>query len=406
MVMKLAWIPVFFCVCAYADAIKLHSVDPASTPDQLYVQFETPVALNDADIQFSASPGNCAPMWDVVVTDSTGSSSKPCVTAALNPVGHLSSLGLVTLTINPALPANFSRVDVTFRKGENPHVSFNASKKPKKLLVSPAKSRDDADVYISGSVAPAVGSGPTYSIDSNGKYIIRSLGQTGATTLSAVGDIKTDNRPTADPDSFHWGIPIQHVSANWYAYQWSTIGMDFDKKAQAMNLVSAPNFTFILNHDFKKPDPKINGVDDIVASIGLNLTVGAEFGDNLRNDFAVVNKNDKGETPFFRGVPAISAGLVIPQILHLNKISVTSNYTARILTRDELFLETRNTKDPIPKLTSGTRNYLENNIQFMFTEYAGFQIKHKFGTLPPAFKFVNHSVSIGLVFQFKETRVP
>lgn len=137
----------------------------------------------------------------------------------------------------------------------------------------------------------------------------------------------------------------------------------------------------------------------------MDLTLGAEFGDNLRNDFAVVNKNDKGEGGFFRGVPSANVYLVIPQVLKLNKISVSSSYTVRIPTRDELFLETRNTKNPIPKLTSGTRHYLENNIQFMFTEYLGFQIKHKFGELPPAFKFANHSVSVGLVFAFAENKI-
>jgi hypothetical protein len=119
-----------------------------------------------------------------------------------------------------------------------------------------------------------------------------------------------------------------------------------------------------------------------------------------------VNKNNRGEGGFFRGVPSATAYLIVPDILKLNKVAISSTYTVRILTRDELFLETRNTKDAIPKLMSGTRHYLENKIQFMLTEYIGFQIKHKYGELPPAFKFANHSVSIGLLFAFSQTKVP
>jgi hypothetical protein len=77
--------------------------------------------------------------------------------------------------------------------------------------------------------------------------------------------------------------------------------------------------------------------------------------------------------------------LIVPEVFHLNKIALGSSYTARIPTTDELFLETRHTANPVPLLTSQTRHYLENNIQFMASEYVGFQIKHQYGSLPAAF---------------------
>ena len=409
--MKIAFFVLLLLGSAHAADIKLHSADPAPTPKpsgpitQLYVQFETPVPLNDTDVQFAPTAGNsCAAIWAVVFYDHSGAPHDLCVRSAV--AGrHLPSRGLVTLTVDPLFP-EFSRVDVTFRNGKNPHVTFERTTKPKKNLIKPADTCDKADVCISGSVVPAVGSSPNYNVDSKANYTFRAFGPTGANTFGGVAAIKTDNRPSADPDSFHWGLPLQHVWARPYTASWSIVGMDFDKKAQAMNLVSAPSFTLILSKVFTKCDPVIHNVSRVFASVGLDLTVGAEIGDNLRNDFGVVNRNTRGEGGFFRGVPSVSAYLVIPQILKLNKISITSSYTARILTRDELFLETRHTKDPIPELRSGTRHYLENNIQFMVTEYLGFQIKHKFGDLPPAFKFANHSVSIGLVYAFNQTKVP
>jgi len=340
----------------------------------------------------------------VVVFDAASNANTVAVAKA-ETLGNFASHGLLVLTLATPVAPDFSRADVTSKKSKASFSLFHKPK-PKKNLIKAAKTCDEADVCISGSVVPAVGSGPSYNIDSKAKYTFHSFGTTGANTIAGSADIKTDNRSTADPDSFHWGLPFQHVSARPYTWQWSIVGMDFDKKGQAMNLVSAPSVTWISGYTFKKPNPKIPNVSAVLASVGLDLTLGAEFGDNLRNDFAVVNKNTRGEGGFFRGVPSANAYLVIPEVLKLNKISVSSSYTARILTRDELFLETRNTKDPIPKLTSGTRHYLENKIQFMFTEYFGFQIKHKFGELPPAFKFANHSVSIGLVFAFSQTRVP
>jgi hypothetical protein len=138
----------------------------------------------------------------------------------------------------------------------------------------------------------------------------------------------------------------------------------------------------------------------------LDLTAGFEFGDNLRNDYAVVNKSSRGEGPFLRGLGGATAYLVVPSIWHLNKITFTSSYTARVPTTDELFLETRHRKDPLPLLTSKTRQYVEDSVNFMFTDYFGIQIKHKYGSLPPAFRFVDNSGSIGLLFAFKETRAP
>jgi len=395
---------------AFAADVKLHSANPAkpSTPSgtvtQLYVQFETPVSVPESKVQCGSGLKQCADTWSVVYYDGSGAPHKVKVQSAITG-RHFASRGLVKLTLEPLTPG-FSRVDVTFRSGKNPHVSFEHTEKPKKHLIKPADTCDKADVCISGSVVPAVGSGPTYNIDSKANYTFVAFGKSGANTFAGSAAIKTDSRPTADPDSFHWGLPLQHVSTGPYTLTWSLIGMDFDKKAQAMNLVSAPSATWILGKTLTKKNAKIPNVTDVLASVGLDLTAGVEFGDNLRNDFAVVNKNSNGEGWFFRGVPAVNAYLVVPDVLKLKKISISSGYTARILVRDELFLETRHTKDPVPKLLSGTRNYLEDNISFMVTDYLGFQIKHKFGELPPAFKFANHSVSIGLVYAFSQTTVP
>jgi hypothetical protein len=339
-----------------------------------------------------------------VIYDAVGNSTKASVTAAADEVGHIQSNGVVTLTLSAA-PHGFSRIEITFRRGALPHVSIEESTPTRASWVAPAKTKDDADVYLSGIFSPAQGSDPTYGIDSKGKFVIRSFSN-GATTLGATGDVTTDNKKTADPDSFHWAVPLQHVSARNYSAQWSLVGMELNKKANTVNIVSAPSVTATFGHVFLRPDPKFVDVKAIAASIGLDMSAGVEFGRNVRNQYAVANNSSAGQGGFFRIVPAASAFLVVPNVWGLSKISLSSSHIVRIPTSDELFIETRDVTTPIAKLTSDARYYVENTVQFMFTDYAGFKITHKYGSVPPAFNFVQNSGSVGLVIAFKETRVP
>ncbi len=75
----------------------------------------------------------------------------------------------------------------------------------------------------------------------------------------------------------------------------------------------------------------------------------------------------------------------------------------RLLARDELFLETRgHTDDPVPFFNRLARHYVENNIAFMLTDFTGITVKHQYGSLPPAYKFMDHRVSVELTFQAKQ----
>jgi hypothetical protein len=402
---------------ANAADLKIHTAKPGSDGAQLWVQFETPVALTDCDVEYATkapkkTPVQCtvtltAAPWDVVVYDKKGDSSTVLVTSSSDLIGNLPANGLVRLDLANAVPADFSRIDVTFTntKGKLAHFSVEKGTPPTTKWVSPAKTKDDSNVYISGTFAPADGSSPSYTIDSKGSYILHSF-ENGTYAVSATGDVNTDKKPTADPDSFHWAIPVQYVSKSNFTAQLPTLGMELDKKGNAINLVSAPSFTRAFGHVFTGPDAKNPETKKVAAAIGLELTGGLEFGSNLKNDFAVANKTLGGQGWFLRGVPSASVYLIVPKVWRLNKISLTSSYTARIPTTDEVFIETRHTAKPVPELTSNTRNYIQNTLTFMLTDYVGIQIKHQYGSLPPAFSFVQNSGSIGLVFALKETRVP
>jgi hypothetical protein len=152
-------------------------------------------------------------------------------------------------------------------------------------VVTAAKTRSDADIYISGTVTPSVGASQSYSIDSSPKYTLRQWGEN---AMFAAGQVKTDNRPTADPDSFSWSVGYRLTLPPSYQFEWDFAGMQMDKEANALNFYSAPKFVWNLQHVFKgKEKTKKTGETYSAADVlvGIDLTAGMEFGDNFRDDF-------------------------------------------------------------------------------------------------------------------------
>lgn len=399
---------------APAGELKIHGVWPVSSDsslkgyDQLYVVFETPVDIPAIDVRYHCGFGSdtkSASPWHLVLYDKKGEPKrldnevvKGCADEKL-----FATQGTVKLQLAHAL-TEYSRVDVTFGGANIPYATLLPGTTPKTPVVTAAKTRNDADIYISGTVTPSVGAKPSYSIDSSLKYTLRQWGEN---SLFAAGQVKTDNRPTADPDSFSWSVGYRLTLPPSYQFEWDLAGMQMDKKANALNFYSAPKFVWNVQHVFKgKEKTKKTGETyqspDVL--VGIDLAAGMEFGDNFRDDFTITNNSGLGA--FARGVPAASAYLLIPRIWRFKKINLSSSYTGRIPTTDELFLETRHHTTPVPMLTSNTRHYLQDDLQFMASDYFGFEIKQQYGSLPPAFSFVDNRVSIGLVFQLKQGKVP
>lgn len=385
------------------------SSTPNSGIDTLYVVFETPVDVQASQLRFgcaTAGPIQAKNPWHVMLYDKSGTpiSLDSEIEKVCADDKTLTARGSVKLVLKHALP-DYSRVDVTFGGLNVPYGTLVRSTTPKSPVIEAAKARNDADIYISGTVSPSVGAAPTYSIDSSLKYTLRQWGEN---AVFAAGQVKTDNRPTADPDSFSWNVGYRRTGLRSSMFEWDFAGMQMDKKANALNFYSAPKLVWNSQHLFKGIEKtKKTGQPYLTPKVlvGLDVRLGMEFGDNFRDDFTITD--NKGLGRFLRGVPGASAYVVVPNVWHFNKISLTSTYLARIPTSDELFLETRNhTPKPVPMLTSNTRHYLQNDLQFMITDYVGFEIKHQYGSLPPAFSFVDSRVSVGLVLQLKQGKIP
>ncbi len=385
--------------------LKINGVWPGSSADiqVLYVVFDTPVSISASEVRFSCNVSQAENPWHVVLYDKRGRPQvlDSDVTQVCAEEKLFTTRGRVDIHFAHSV-SEYSRIDVTFGGANAPYATLSRATPKLAPVIEPAKTRNDAAVYISGTVTPSVGARPSYSIDSSLKY---AFFERGDHSLFGSGQVKTDNRPTADPDSFSWSVGYKWTGTSRSSFQWDFVGMQMDKKANAMNVVSAPKYSLNFQKLFKE-QKAINGHPYLapLVLVGTDLSLGAEVGNNFRDDFAVANNTGLGG--FCRGMPSVSAYVIVPNVLRFKNITISSTYTARIPTTNELFLETRqHTSSPIPELTSNTRHYLENDIQFMFATYTGFEIKHQYGSLPPTFTFVDNRVAIGLVVQFKQDRV-
>lgn len=264
-----------------------------------------------------------------------------------------------------------------------------------------ATGKDDADIYISGGYSPATAATPLFSADVN--LGLRSQ-ISGSTSWQLTGSMKTDSRKKADPDSFRFRGAMVFDAASAYAFSVNMgAGMEFDRQGRARNVIASPRFSFV-------PMAGVHQVGGkLLVSGALEIRGGIETGVNTNPVFRFKNTNFQGTDGIFRGVPGATVYLNFfdPRVLGLKfkKISVLSSYDVRLLTKDEIFLETRTSSpDPIPQLRRQPRSKVETAIAFKFTDALGFTIKHEHGSLPPAFVFVQNKLTFGILLQLKESR--
>jgi hypothetical protein len=250
------------------------------------------------------------------------------------------------------------------------------------------------DYSLSFTWAPAVGSSPVYTIDGSIQHRFVS----GPPSFSFVAIAKSDSSKKADPDSFNWALQLARGGLNGFGWRSKFIGMEFDKAGNAMNSISEGDIAWRYFHDILKPD------NSLAFSWSILFRGGVEIGDNFKNEFTIANKpNQRGTGVIFRGVPSARFAFALPTDAK-HTIKFNSNYTVRLPAQEELFLETRHVKDPVPGLGTNPRPYLENNLTFNLTDFFAFTVQHSYGSLPPAFKFTDHKGSVGIVFQAKQPR--
>jgi hypothetical protein len=94
--------------------------------------------------------------------------------------------------------------------------------------------------------------------------------------------------------------------------------------------------------------------------------------------------------------PGASAYLV--KNIGTNKLSWTTLYRPRVLLTKEPLIDHRRAA-PV-SLARGTREYISNTLNWQVGLFA-ITLKHEYGSLPPAFEFVDHKATIGLTVMWK-----
>jgi len=286
--------------------------------------------------------------------------------------------------------------------GTNPGVFKTKYEEPKPGVKKASK--ETSDVYINLSYSPAINSPPQYSIDTSVGLLfpLAPKESTDYGSLGFLGAVKTDKRKQADPDSYRvfgayqiaakkepiW--PLQGV-----LFTWLIGGAEFERQAKNTNFISSPLLDFPL-----RLRGEINTQKAVVPV--LIPEIGMEVGNNFGN--AV---NPGGQGFIARGVLGGNFSVTFnPKAKLFQGIHLTSNYKLRLPAREEVFTDTTTNSSgkviDVPFLSTKPRHYIKNELGFTLWEPFSFTITHEYGDIPPAFRLVDHKVTIGLTLAFQQ----
>ncbi|MGD0586746.1 MAG: hypothetical protein ABSA86_13415 [Oryzomonas sp.] len=302
-----------------------------------------------------------------------------------------------TVDITPADPSEIKQAaKLMLLVGNDPGVYNSSVPKPQTGLVK--GTGKSSDVYVNLSYSPGISGPPQYSIDTSVGLLFQLPSETtrdyGA--LGFLGAVKTDKRPTADPDSYRFFGVYQHVlthKAYWplqgVLFTWLAGGSEFERKANNINFISSPLLDFPIRLRGRIDNNK-QVVPVLIPEIGM------EIGDNFMN---AVNPNGQGAIA--RGV--LGGNLTVsfdPKMKQLQSIHLMSSYKLRLPARAEVFTNTMTnasgTTVDVPFLTTKPRHYIKNELDFTLWDPISLSVTHQYGDIPPAFRLVDHTVTIGL----------
>jgi hypothetical protein len=315
------------------------------------------------------------------------------------PVLSLSALVAVITLPEGTITEHATSLDVSFGTAISP--VWSAKQAICSSTFCSASNKSTADNYLSGTYSPAIHSAAQYTIDAKGSYV-KQL-RLSPFYMGAIATVSTDQRPSADPDSFLVSGVLQTVlkdtpfnkkSAFWSRAQtvilnWDFAGLEFDRQTTTKTFISSP----IVEIPFR-----VFGSSKSTCSMGMFPYFGIETGTNLSN---AINPNGSGFV--FRGEAGSSISFKIKSKKWkvLSQISMTSNYTARIPAVSEIFTNTHYISETgktvsLYSMSTQTRNHLKDELDFTVAKPLSITVKHEYGELPPGFRTIHNKVTIGL----------
>jgi hypothetical protein len=389
-----AVIAVFCCAAASLGQVPLDKnvlVDPATNNIDVYLQPKSVEGWNDASkwMVIAVDASNNVRKVDLsqiqAATDGSMFSLVPADKSATSPIATAAQLiikfGPKTLTIYQVKPPS-------------PGPSS-----------TPESNKQKADLYISGTYSPAINSDPQYSIDGSVGLMWDLSGEHPEYgQLGFLGAVKTDKRKKVDPDSYRLFLAYQNTPVSKFhgplqgvLFTWLPAGVEFDRKADNVNFITAPSLDFPI-----RLFPKfIRATTEPMAV--LTPTVGFEAGHNFHN--AVTPDTGRG---VFRGVAG--ASLIFrfnPKLPGFKGVELSSSYALRLPALREIYTLTKKVdgKDvDDPFLGKNPRHYAKTDLNFKLTDAFSFTIKHEYGAIPPAFRKVDNKLSFGFTYGIRQLR--
>ena len=344
----------------------------------------------------SSSVGSC---WNTRTTDSGGRVSQSDeMLQTSTPVTFNPYQAYVTLPPG-TLTEHVTSLSVDFGAAQSPVWSVNKAGTCQSIFCA-ATSKATSDNYLSGTFSPAIHSAAQYTIDGQGS-LVKQIGLS-SFYLGGTATVSTDQRPSADPDSFlvsgvmQWLIsddPFKSDSflgrrAEALILNWNFAGLEFDRQTTTKTFISSP----ILEVPFR-----VFGHSDSRVSLGMFPYAGIETGSNLSNALM-----PDGSGFVLRGEVGTSFSLKVKTPWKvMSAIVVSAAYTARIPAVDEIFTNTHYisaTGKTVSLYTTSTqvRNHLKDEIDFTIAKPVSVTIKHEYGEVPPGFRTIHNKVTVGL----------
>jgi hypothetical protein len=293
------------------------------------------------------------------------------------------------LIVNPIPDPSTHRITVRFQLPNFPEFTVGQPKKTgARSNFAAAKGKDDADIYFSGSAAGARESKPLYSFESKLGYLF-SLKRKGA--IGPRVEVNAASESNIDPDSIKATLSYEKVfvfgPARGLILRSDALGLEFDKKNRNRNLMAELNGTLVI-------PPARLGESTFAA---VDFMAGFEGGHNYRHAL----NEDEGLGNLWRWKFGTNVYFVALDPPVFKRIDFSTEYKVRLLNSAEPFTETVGGEETTT-LRKKPRHYVGSNLDFMFSDALGVSLKYRYGSLPPAFKFVNNSVSVGLTFKLKQ----
>ena len=273
-----------------------------------------------------------------------------------------------------------------------------------KKIFTPAKARDDADIYISGSVLAGQGTKPIYMLDAKVNFappISKNDLRFGiySEIQSNANATPPNNRSTIDPDSITASATLNQLRKSFY-WELKPAGGEFSRKYPESNFVSSGTVAW-----WRDSKNVAGGWFVFYPSIGF------EAGKNL-NKPTILFKQPADLSRYdaiARIVPTVQAEYFVWSSKDNPKATINGSYQVRLLLADEPFTtyeyytKPDGTRDrtQFVSMRNNARHWVNAGVTWNVSDYVGLTAQYKFGSIPPLFELVSHQVSLGVVFKSK-----